>query len=66
MVVARVDDAQEEPAEAILGQHGRVDVQSRRIEYEATGWHVFEEPDDVDPLDRPRVIDPIVTPPIPR
>lgn len=66
MVVARVDDAQAEPAEAILGRHGRVDIQSRRSEYEATGWNAFEDLDDVDPLDRPRVVDPIVTPPIPR
>ena len=31
-----------------------------------TGWNAFEDLDDVDPLDRPRVVDPIVTPPIPR
>ncbi len=66
MVVARVDDAQAEPAEAILGRHGRVDIQTRRSEYEASGWTAFEDNDDVDPLDRPRVVDPIVTPPIPR
>jgi uncharacterized membrane protein len=66
MVVARADDAQAEPAEAILGQHGRIDIQSRRSEYEASGWNAFEENADVDPLDRPRVVDPIVTPPIPR
>ena len=66
MVVARVDEAQAEPAEAILGRHGRIDIQSRRSEYEATGWNAFDDTDDVDPLDRPKVIDPIVTPPIPR
>ena len=37
MVVARVDEAQAEPAEAILGQHGRVDISERRTEYEASG-----------------------------
>ena len=66
MVVARVDEAQAEPAEAILGRHGRVDIQSRRSEYEATGWNAFDDTDDVDPLDRPKVVDPILTPPIPR
>jgi hypothetical protein len=66
IVVVRVDDALAEPAEAVLGQHGRVDIQSRRSEYEASGWNAFEYTDDVDPLDGPKVVDPIVTPPIPR
>ena len=57
MVVARVDDAQAEPAEAILGQHGRVDIQSRRSEYETDGWKGFDEVEEVDPLDRPRLVD---------
>jgi uncharacterized membrane protein len=66
MIVARVDEAQAEPAEAILGRHGRIDIQSRRSEYEASGWTAFEDNDEVDPLDRPRVVNPIVTPPMPR
>ena len=66
MVVARVDDAQAEPAEAILGQHGRVDIQSRRSEYENDGWDGFDEVEEVDPLDRPRLVDPVITPPLPR
>ena len=66
MVVARVDEAQAEAAEAILGQHGRVDIQSRRSEYETDGWDGFDEVEEVDPLDRPRLIDPVITPPMPR
>ena len=66
MVVARVDDAQAEPAEAILGRHGRVDIQSRRSEYEASGWNAFEDSADADPLDRPRVVDPLIKPGLPR
>ena len=37
MVVARVDEAQAEPAEAILGRHGRVDIQSRARNTKPTG-----------------------------
>jgi len=66
MVVARVDEAQAEAAEAILGQHGRVDIQSRRSEYETDGWDGFDEVEEVDPLDRPRLVDPVITPPMPR
>jgi len=66
MVVARVDEAQVEPAEAILGQHGRVDIAERRNEYQATGWNAFDGRDDVETLDRQRRPDPIVTPPLPR
>ena len=66
MVVARVDEAQAEAAEAILGQHGRVDIQSRRSEYETGGWDGFDEVEEVDPLDRPRLVDPVITPPMPR
>jgi uncharacterized membrane protein len=66
MVVARVDEAQVEPAEAILGQHGRVDIAERRSEYQATGWNAFDDADGVDALDRQRRPEPIVTPPLPR
>jgi hypothetical protein len=63
MVVARVDEAQAEPAEAILGQHGRVDISERRTEYEAGGWSAF---DDVAPLERPQRAGPVVPPPLAR
>lgn len=65
MVVARVDEAQAEPVEAILGQHGRVDIEERRTEYEATGWSAIDGAEDT-PLDRAERVDPIVTPPLPR
>ena len=69
MVVARVDEAQAEPAEAILGQHGRCRypvAASLSCNMKLLGGTDPKTMDDVDPLDRPKVIDPIVTPPIPR
>jgi len=55
MVVARVDETQEDAAAAILGKHGRVDIGERREEYEAQGWTRFTWPSVNDELDRPPV-----------
>jgi hypothetical protein len=53
MVVARIDDTQEDATAAILGQHGRVDITSRREQYEAEGWTRFQWPRAEDDLIRP-------------
>lgn len=55
MVVARVDETQEDAAAAILGKHGCVDISERREQYEAEGWTRFGWPTATDNLARPVV-----------
>jgi hypothetical protein len=55
MVIARIDETEEDAAAAILGKHGRVDISERRQEYEAQGWTRFGWPTVNDDLARPAV-----------
>ena len=55
MVIARIDETEEDAAAAILGKHGRVDISERRQEYEAQGWTRFGWPRVNDDLARPAV-----------
>ncbi len=42
MVVAKVDEGKVDAAEAILSRSNRVDVDTRRSDYETTGWNQFD------------------------
>jgi hypothetical protein len=53
LVIARVDEAQADAAQAILGKSGSIDTGLRRSEYETGGWAGFSGDDDArDPLAR--------------
>ena len=68
LVTARVDETEVEAAEAILNQHGPVDIDARRTDFESNGWSGFD--DEYDQLvedDEDRDLrDPVVTPYLPR
>ena len=66
MVIARVDEAHAEAAQAVLGKHGHIDVSSRRTEYEAEGWSGFDEANYSDDPEDPRRLDQPIIPSLPR
>jgi hypothetical protein len=68
LVSARVDETEAEAAEAILNQHGPVDIGSRRAEFEAGGWSGFDdEYEQLVEADEDRELrDPVVAPYLPR
>lgn len=43
LVTARVEETEVEAAEAILNRHDPVDINSRRTEFESSGWSGFDD-----------------------
>ncbi len=62
LVIARVDEAQADAAQAILGKSGSIDTGLRRSEYETGGWAGFSGDEDaLDEYRRKQDDDPMST-----
>ena len=67
LVTARVDETEVEATEAILNQHSPVNIDSRRTQFESTGWSGFdEEYDQLVEEDKVRPLRESVVAPYPR